>query len=151
MKLIPGKTSRCRRDRHAAAGRAATSDAVRVSPLSSETAAGISLLADATRLAQSDDLLACYDKAGLLERTAEALKFPDWFGNNWDAWFDCLVDLGWLPADGYVFIFENADALRDSSPEAFDTAASILEDAAQVWASRNVPLLVFIGQGGTGH
>ena len=54
-----------------------------------------------------------------------------------------------MPATGYVFVFENADALRNTSPEAFDTAVSILEDVAQVWAARNVSLLVFIGQGGT--
>ncbi len=128
---------------------AATSDAVRISPLSSETAAGISLLANALGWRSVRiDLRGCIDKAGLLERTAQALQFPDWFGHNWDAWFDCLADLGWMPATGYVFIFENADALRNTSPEAFDTAASILEDAAQVWAARNVSLLIFIGQGG---
>ena len=133
-------------------GRAATSDAVRVLPLSRETAAGICLLADALGWrTRRISLAGCHDKNGLLARTAEALNFPDWFGNNWDAWFDCLVDLAWLPADGYVLVFEDADELRASSPEAFDTAVSILEDAAQVWTSRNVPYLVFVGQGGTGR
>jgi RNAse (barnase) inhibitor barstar len=127
-------------------GRAATSDAVRVVPLSPETATGICLLADGVgwRCARIS-LAGCHDKEGLLARTAEALNFPDWFGKNWDAWFDCLVDLSWLPADGYVVVFEEADELRESSPEAFDTAVSILEDAAQVWASRNVPFYGFIG------
>ena len=127
---------------------AATSEAVRIAPLSGDTAAGISLLADAVGWRSVRiDLRGCIDKVGLLERTAQALHFPAWFGHNWDAWFDCLADLGWMPATGYVFIFENADALRNTSPEAFDTAVSILEDAAQVWAARNVSLLVFIGQG----
>ena len=91
------------------------------------------------------------DKAGLLERTARALYFPDWFGHNWDAWFDCLVDLGWRPAPGYVLVFEHADDLRRDSPEVFDTAVSILEEVAKVWARRKVPLRAFIGHSGLAH
>jgi hypothetical protein len=55
------------------------------------------------------------------------------------------VDLGWRPAPGYVLVFEHADELRRDSPEVFDTAVSILEEVASVWARRNVPLRVFIG------
>jgi hypothetical protein len=127
-------------------GKAATSDAVRVLPLSSDVAAGVCLLAEelgwrSVRI----DLRGCHEKKCLLERTASALQFPDSFGHNWDAWFDCLADLGWLRATGYVVMLENTDDLRESSPEVFDTAVSILEDAAQVWAARNVPFLGFVG------
>ena len=33
------------------------------------------------------------DKAELLDRVAEGLGFPDWFGRNWDALNDALFDL----------------------------------------------------------
>ena len=33
-------------------------------------------------------------KAELLDRLAQALKFPAWFGRNWDALEDCLSDVG---------------------------------------------------------
>ena len=91
------------------------------------------------------DLAGCFDKPGLLERTAATLEFPGWFGRNWDGWFDCLADLGWWPASGYVLFFEHADELRRTSPEALDTAIAILEDAALVWAARNIPFSVFVG------
>jgi hypothetical protein len=29
---------------------------------------------------------------------------PDYFGNNWDALEECLHDLTWAPASGYVLI-----------------------------------------------
>ena len=32
----------------------------------------------------------------------KALRFPEWFGHNWDALTDCLLDMGWLPAAGYA-------------------------------------------------
>ena len=127
-------------------GKAATSDAVRVLPLSREVAAGICVLADSLGWCSVRiDLRGCHEKKCLLERTASALQFPDWFGQNWDAWFDCLADLAWLPATGYVVVLEHTDELRESSPEVFDTAVSILEDAAQVWAARDVPFFGFVG------
>ena len=120
--------------------------AVRVMPMSGGVAQGICALADSLGLhGVRIDLAGRHDKAGLLASTAEALHFPDWFGHNWDAWFDCLVDLRWRPAGGYVLVFEHADELRRTSPETFDTATSILEEVAQVWSTRNVPLRVFVG------
>ena len=32
-------------------------------------------------------------KAEVLSKIAEALEFPDWFGHNLDALWDCLTDL----------------------------------------------------------
>ena len=126
--------------------------AVQLLPMTSDRASRICAQAETSGFSCTRiDLAGCIDKAGLLERTARALYFPDWFGHNWDAWFDCLVDLGWRPAPGYVLIFENADELRRDSPEVFDTAASILEEVAKVWARRNVPLRAFIGHSSSAH
>ena len=85
------------------------------------------------------DLDGCFDKLELLERTAAALGFPDWFGHNWDAFYDCLADLGWRPAAGHLLVFEHAGGLRREAPEAFDTMAAVLEDAAAAWDRRGVP------------
>src|SRR5690606_7438472 len=41
------------------------------------------------------DLSGCRDKDEAFERFAAALRFPDWFGRNWDALADCLDDLSW--------------------------------------------------------
>jgi RNAse (barnase) inhibitor barstar len=91
------------------------------------------------------ELGGCHDKSGLLERLARALSFPDWFGSNWDAWFDCLTDLGWHPpASGYVLVLRHALAVHRSAPESLDTALAIVEDAARVWADRGVVLRAFV-------
>jgi RNAse (barnase) inhibitor barstar len=93
------------------------------------------------------DLAGCPDKNELLERLAAALRFPGWFGHNWDALFDCLTDLGWRKAPGYVLILLHAAELRDGAPEVFDTALAILADAGAAWQSRGVPFRVFVSAG----
>ena len=70
-------------------------------------------------------------KERTLERIAAALEFPAWFGGNWDALEDCLGDLSWLGARGYVIVFDGAP------PDA--TLLDILRDTAEVWKARGVP------------
>ena len=94
------------------------------------------------------ELAGCADKAQLLARTAEALHFPDWFGHNLDALADCLVDLAWLPAPGYVLILENPAALAPRAAAEFDAVLAVFADAAREWATAGVPMWIFIGPPG---
>lgn len=41
-------------------------------------------------------------KEALLEALAERLRFPDYFGVNWDAMEECIRDLSWLPTGPVV-------------------------------------------------
>ena len=114
--------------------------------LNDDRVAGLRALADSLGYAVFDaDLTGCHDKAGLLERLGRAMSFPDWFGGNWDAWFDCLTDLGWHPpAPGYVLVVRRARGMHRTAPETLDTALAIVEDAARVWADRGVTLRAFV-------
>ena len=90
------------------------------------------------------DLAGCGDRDAFFARVAEALEFPGWFGRNWDAFFDCLADLSWLPAGGHVLVLLNAAEMRAHAPETLDTAMLIMRDAASVWSSRGVTLRVLV-------
>ena len=90
------------------------------------------------------DLAGCADKQCCLGRVAEALAFPDWFGANWDALADCLGDLGWRPARGYVLLVEHADELRRSVPDEFATLLDVFAEAGATWQSRGVAFRVFV-------
>lgn len=119
---------------------------VHVAPLTEEAASALCKLARALGFECSRvDLEGCIDKGEFLDRTARALGFPAWFGGNWDALFDCISDLAWRPASGYVLVFEHAAALQHAQPEVFDTALAILSDAAVAWQERGVPFQVFVG------
>ena len=89
------------------------------------------------------DLHGCRDKATLLRRIAIALDFPEGFGRNWDALSDSLRDLSWLPATGHALLFEHADDFRDADEDDFDTLLDLIDEAADAWAERGMPLWAF--------
>lgn len=83
----------------------------------------------------------CTTKQSLLKEFARALKFPPYFGHNWDALDECLADLAdWLPANGYILVFSNSDQLLIDSEEDFRILIEVLQTAANEWASRQPPV-----------
>ncbi|WP_117670321.1 barstar family protein [Micromonospora sp. MW-13] len=66
---------------------------------------------------------------------SDALLFPGYFGWNWNALSDCLCDLTWLPADGYLIVVEDAPWLLSSSAEEQHTLFQILSRAVHHWAN----------------
>jgi RNAse (barnase) inhibitor barstar len=95
------------------------------------------------------DLRGCTDKPAFLARIATALRFPDWFGHNWDALADCLADLSWLPAPGYVVVLDGIGDFRRAAPDAFATALDILDEACRTHAAHGIPLWFFIAREAT--
>jgi RNAse (barnase) inhibitor barstar len=61
------------------------------------------------------DLSRVTDKEAFLDAVGKALGFPDWYGHNWDALADCLTDLSWMAADGYVIVLDHADAFASAA------------------------------------
>lgn len=83
-------------------------------------------------------------KEELLDRFARALKFPRYFGGNWDALADCLADMGWAPAEGYVIVIDEAQDLWNQIPDAGRLVA-IVQRVADEWRARGKPFhLVFV-------
>lgn len=89
------------------------------------------------------------DKEAVLARIAAALRFPEWFGGNWDALSDSLNDLSWWPAEGYVLLLEHSHDWQQADPAGFDVLLEICNDAATAWAEHGVPfwLLVAVPRG----
>jgi hypothetical protein len=87
------------------------------------------------------------DKTALMQRIAEALQFPAWFGANWDALEDCLEDLSWSRAGGHVLLFEGASGLpADERGILLD----ILSSAAANWMERRRPFFAVFLDGPAG-
>lgn len=91
------------------------------------------------------DLATVQDKAGLLAALARALDFPDWFGGNWDALQDCLGDLSWTTAPGYVVVLEHCRGLAKHAHADFGTLLEVLAATADFWREQRIPFWVFVG------
>lgn len=71
---------------------------------------------------------------GFFDEIAAAMQFPYYFGENWHALEDCLLDLTWLPAEAYLLVIEDADEwLVDEPAETHRAAFEILSGAAGAW------------------
>jgi hypothetical protein len=73
-------------------------------------------------------------EAALFDECAAAWQFPYYFGENWDAFEECITDLEWLPAKAYVFFVNRAIHLLEKEPkERFDLLLSVLQNSAKEW------------------
>lgn len=90
------------------------------------------------------DLDGVADKDQLLATVAAAMEFPDWFGHNWDALLDCLTDLSWRPADGYLLLLERCDGIHGRAEEDFVTLMNVLAQAAVDWRDQGRPFWCFV-------
>jgi RNAse (barnase) inhibitor barstar len=84
------------------------------------------------------------DRNGVFDQFSAALEFPSWFGRNWDAFADCLKDLSWLPAPGYVVLWRRG-AMGDRSATA--TAGEIIDDAIEERVTIGLPPLYLVYAG----
>jgi hypothetical protein len=71
----------------------------------------------------------------LFDEFAAALQFPDYFGENWAAFDECLRDLDWLPATSYVLLVTEASRVLDEEPpEELKAFLETLRDVSADWA-----------------
>jgi RNAse (barnase) inhibitor barstar len=118
---------------------------VQVVPFGPHTAAALCALGESLGLRCARvDLAGCTEKIELLARIGASMRFPDWFGSNWDALYDCLGDLSWLDARGHLLVIENAGELRAAAQEDFVTLLDVLEESARSWHGRGVPFHVML-------
>jgi RNAse (barnase) inhibitor barstar len=66
-----------------------------------------------------------------------ALRFPDYFGANLDALYDCLCDLSWLEQKHVVLIFTRAELLLSQAKA--DEKAALLETLEQAETNQYEP------------
>jgi hypothetical protein len=76
-----------------------------------------------------------------LRAIARALRFPDWFGGNWDALEDCLADLSWRPGDDHVLVLRNWQAL---SSDDLGVLIDVLRSTAEFWSGRGKPFFAVL-------
>jgi hypothetical protein len=84
-------------------------------------------------------------KPEYLAACTEAFKFPAYFGNNWDALEDSLIDLLWRPAErGYLVLYDHAGRFAAAAPDDFAAAIDIFRTAVAFWQTTATPMSVLL-------
>ena len=90
------------------------------------------------------DIGRVHDQQGFTRVGAKGLAFPQWFGGNWDAFEDCLGDLSWHPASGYVLLLEHGKHFGAGHKQEFVTAVEVLDGVAQYWQGQGKPFWAIV-------
>ena len=83
-------------------------------------------------------------KEQLLNHVATALHFPGHFGHNWDALEECLTDMEWVDAEGYLIYYDHIDGLLAAHPDQFETFVEIVRDAVASWKEDDTAMVVLL-------
>ncbi|WP_369143135.1 barstar family protein [Streptomyces sp. R44] len=87
------------------------------------------------------DLGGVTDKAALMDRCAEVLSLPDWFGRNWDALADSLTDL----PEPVTLVVTGWQAYARTRPREWDTAQEVFATAVEERPTR-LSVLLLLGE-----
>jgi hypothetical protein len=63
---------------------------------------------------------------------------------NWDALGDCLMDMSWKPAAGYVLLFGNFKVFAEKNPEDMKVIMNIFDSSANYWKQKKVPFYIIL-------
>lgn len=83
-------------------------------------------------------------KEQFLNHAAVAMNFPDHFGKNWDAFYDCLTDMDWVDGKGFLIYFDHTDAFAAHNESQLETVIELFEDAIAYWKGEGRPMTVLL-------
>lgn len=83
-------------------------------------------------------------KAEFFQASAQTMNFPDYFGDNWDAFSDCIDDLSWLSADGYILLYTQPDNFANNDPSEWSIALDIFQEVVESWRETDTPMYVLL-------
>jgi RNAse (barnase) inhibitor barstar len=90
------------------------------------------------------DLAGVADRDAFFRRCAAVFSLPDYFGRNWDALHECMLDFAGRGVPGAIVHWRRGTELSRRAPEAVTTALEILEDAAAYWSGSGRMFLVVV-------
>ena len=71
------------------------------------------------------------DFQSMSDELSACLHFPYYYGNNWDAFDECIGDLEWLLAEEVFLFIDDFDRVFPRNDEGFNFLMEALEDAIQ--------------------
>jgi RNAse (barnase) inhibitor barstar len=90
------------------------------------------------------DLAGAADRDAFFQRCAAVFSLPDYFGRNWDALHECMLDFAGGGVPGAIVHWRRGTQLARRAPEAVTMALEVLEDAAVYWRASGRIFLVVV-------
>lgn len=81
----------------------------------------------------------CVDDSSTLQEWAAALQFPWYFGENWNAFQECMIDLWWLQTARYLFVVTDINLVFPEDSGGLAVMVSLLKDAEETWRTSGDP------------
>lgn len=79
-----------------------------------------------------------------LRNVAVAMSFPDYYGENWNALDECIQDLSWVPAAGYVLLYDGFERFARTDPAGWKIALDVFRTAIESWHDERIPMYVLL-------
>lgn len=87
----------------------------------------------------------------LISAVSQAMEFPSYFGNSWDALEKCLRDMAWLPAEGYVLLLHGAGKFWATATKVAGALVESWLPCAEEWATIGVAFHLVFDMGETSN
>ncbi len=90
------------------------------------------------------DIRHAHDKEDFLDEASRAMRFPERFNADWDAFAKGLKDLSWLEAKGWVVMLEKSKHFCGGHGHEFKKAMEPMIAAADHWRAQGKPFWTLI-------
>lgn len=91
----------------------------------------------------------CGSSISFFREISAAMRFPYYFGWNWNAFDECITDLEWLNFSSLLIVIDNFDQLFKEENPADDYKKYLVEylnNTLEYWKSQNTPMFVYLNQ-----
>lgn len=91
------------------------------------------------------DIGHAHDKEDFLADASKAMRFPERFVGDWNAFAGGLKDLSWAQAKGWVVVLEKSKHFAGGHGREFKDAMEPMLAAAEHWRAQGKPFWTLIG------
>ncbi|MBK7244505.1 MAG: barstar family protein [Saprospiraceae bacterium] len=79
----------------------------------------------------------CPTSLALHQQLKQIFELPEYFGDNMDALYDCLLDLEWIVEDNVILVIEHPDQLliehEENDPDLISDVLILFDEVAEGW------------------
>ena len=91
----------------------------------------------------------CGSSNEFFREISTAMRFPYYFGWNWNAFDECITDLEWLTFSSILIVIDSFDRMfkeENHDDECKEYLIRYLKNAAEYWESEGIPMIVYLNQ-----